>query len=70
MLTHGNVSFTFISNQNNHMVITNNIIHTVSQKMKLYFVHFFFHPRSMSFATMVAYDLSNVINEILIVRCL
>jgi hypothetical protein len=70
MLTHGNVSFTFITNRNNHMVVTNNIIHIVSQKMKLYFVNFFFHPRSVSFATMVAYDLSDVINGILIVCCL
>jgi hypothetical protein len=42
MLTHGNVSFTFITNQNNHMVITNDNIHIVNQKMKLYFVDFFF----------------------------
>lgn len=44
MLTHvhGNVSFTFITNQNNHMVIINDNIHIVSQKMKLYFVDFFF----------------------------
>lgn len=44
MLTHvhGNVSFTFITNQNNHMVIINDNIHIVNQKMKLYFVDFFF----------------------------
>jgi hypothetical protein len=70
MLTHGNVSFTFITNQNNHMVVANDNIHIVNQKMKLYFVDFFFHPQSMSFATMVTYDLSNVINGILIVCCL
>jgi hypothetical protein len=48
MLTHGNVSFIFITNQNNHMVVTNDNIHILSQKMKLYFVHLFFHPQSMS----------------------
>jgi hypothetical protein len=37
MLTHGNVSFTFITNQNNHMVVTNDNIHIISQKMKIVF---------------------------------
>jgi hypothetical protein len=69
-LTHGNVSFIFITNQNNHMVITIDDIHIVSQKMKLYFVDFFFHPQSMPFATMVTHDLYNVISGILIVCCL
>jgi hypothetical protein len=48
MLTHGNVSFILFTNQNNHMVVTNDNIHIISQKMKLYFVDFFFRSQSMS----------------------
>lgn len=44
------------------MIVANNNTYIVNQKMKSYFVSFFFHPKSMLFAIMVACDSSNVIS--------
>jgi hypothetical protein len=44
------------------MIVANNNTYIVNQKMELYFVSFFFHPKSMLFVIMVTCDSSNVIS--------
>jgi len=38
----------------------------ISQKMKVYFVDFFFHPKFLSFVIDVTYDLFNMTIKILV----
>jgi hypothetical protein len=49
------------------MVVANDNTHTINQRMKPYFVDFFFHLQSMSFVIMVICNLTFVIRGVLIV---
>jgi hypothetical protein len=49
-------SFVVNVDQINHMSIANDNMYTFNQRMKMYFVEFFFHPKTMLVTTMVACD--------------
>jgi hypothetical protein len=44
-----NTSFALIVHQNNCVLVANNNTYSSSQRMKLYFVEFFFHPKFIVF---------------------
>jgi hypothetical protein len=51
--------------QKSRILVASDNTYMISQRMKAYFVDFFFHPNSLSFATNVVYNLSNVTIKIL-----
>jgi hypothetical protein len=52
------MSFTLIVDQKSHMVVTNDNTHMVSQRTNSYIYIFFLSSQSMSFVTMVACNLT------------
>jgi hypothetical protein len=72
MLACANTSFVANVEQISCMVIVNNDTYLVNQKMKSYFVEFFFHQKFVSFMTIVEHNLSNMTSSkilIIIVIC-
>jgi hypothetical protein len=57
------MSLNLIVDQNSHMVVANDNTHMVNQRTKSFFIDFFFfHPQSMAFVTMVACNLTFVVD--------
>ncbi len=66
MLPYVSASFVINVNQINHMLITKDNRYGFSQWMKVFLLTFIFHPKIMSFAIVVACNLLNATNGILI----
>lgn len=71
MLACDNTPFFFSVEQISYMVIANKNTYMVNQNIKYFFL-IFFHPKFMSYVTMVVHNLSNMIgskNLVIIVTC-